>query len=74
LGRPVELCETLTLAQRLGPFGHVFTFAHVFKELRVLDAIPQDKASLLPDLPRVLARCIAIAASDVPEAWASVRE
>jgi len=55
-GRPAELRETFELAQRLGPF------AHVFKEPRVLDAIPKTERHLVPDLPGVLARCIAIAA------------
>ena len=55
-GQPGELRETFELAQRLGPF------AHVFKELRVLDAIPEKKRHFLRDLPDILARCIAIAA------------
>ena len=54
-GRPAELREIFELAQRLGPF------AHVFKELRVLDAIPKTKRHFVSDLPSVLARCIAIA-------------
>ena len=55
-GRPAELRETFELAQRLGPF------AHVFKELRVLDVIPKTGRHFVRDLPVVLARCIAIAA------------
>lgn len=55
-GRPSELRETFELAQRLGPF------AHVFKELRVLDAIPETKRHFLAGLHGVLGRCIAIAA------------
>jgi hypothetical protein len=54
-GRPDELRETFELAQRIGPF------AHLFKELQVLDAIPKTKRHFAPDLPGVLARCIAIA-------------
>jgi hypothetical protein len=53
-GRPSELRETFELAQRLGPF------AHVFKELRVLDAIPERERHFVRDLPDTLARCIAI--------------
>jgi hypothetical protein len=55
-GRPAELRETFELAQRLGPF------AHVFKELRVLAAIPERERHFVRDLPDILARCIAIAA------------
>jgi hypothetical protein len=55
-GRPSELRQTFELAQRLGPF------AHVFKELRVLDAIPETKRHFLAGLHGVLARCIASAA------------
>jgi hypothetical protein len=54
-GRPSELRETFELAQRLGPF------AHAFKELRVLDAIPERERHFVRDLPDILARCIAIA-------------
>jgi hypothetical protein len=54
-GRPAELRETFELAQRLGPF------AHLFKELRVFDAIPKPDRHFAPDLPSVLAPCIAIA-------------
>jgi hypothetical protein len=54
-GRPTELRETFELAQRLGPF------AHVFKELRVIDAIPERERHFVRDLPDILARCIAIA-------------
>jgi hypothetical protein len=52
-GRPAELRETFELAYRLGPF------AHVFKELRVLDAIPEERRHELgPDLPLLLAHCL----------------
>jgi len=55
-GRPAELRETFELAQRLGPF------AHLFKELRVLDAIPpEERPRLAPDLPALLERCVAAA-------------
>jgi hypothetical protein len=54
-GRPSELRETFEAAQRLGPF------AHAFKELRVLDAIPESERHFVRDLPDILARCIAIA-------------
>ena len=44
------------LAQRLG------AFAHAFKELRVLDAIPkQERPRFAPDLSAVLVHCIAAA-------------
>jgi hypothetical protein len=53
-GRPSELRATFELAQRLG------AFAHVFKELRVLDAIPEEERSrFAPDIPDLLARCVA---------------
>jgi len=55
-GRPGEHRETFEVAQRIGPF------AHVFKELRVLDAIPEKEGHLVRNLPDILARCIAIAA------------
>jgi hypothetical protein len=56
-GRPAELRETAEIARRLGPF------AHLFKELRVLDAIPAaERGRLVPDLPTVPARCVAVAA------------
>lgn len=56
-GRPAELRETFELAQRLG------AFAHLFKELRVLDAIPEEeRPRLAPDLPALLAHCVAAAA------------
>jgi Ser/Thr protein kinase RdoA (MazF antagonist) len=55
-GRPAELRDTFELAQRLGPF------AHVFKEMRVLDAIPEEqRPGLAPDLPALLAACVATA-------------
>jgi hypothetical protein len=55
-GRPTELRGTFELAQRLGVFGHVF------KELRVLDSIPEEeRGALAPDLPALLARCVATA-------------
>jgi len=53
-GRPAELHATFDLALRLGPF------AHAFKELRVLDAIPEtDRPRFAPNLPAVLAGCLA---------------
>jgi len=55
-GRPAELRESFELAQRLGPF------ANLFKELRVLDAVPETERQFVTGLPSVLARCIAIAA------------
>lgn len=56
-GRPAELRETFELAQRLG------AFAHLFKELRVLDAISEEeRPRLAPDLPALLAHCVAGAA------------
>jgi hypothetical protein len=54
-GRPPELREAFELAQRIGPF------AHAFKELRVLDAIPESMREFVPDLPGVLARCVSVA-------------
>ena len=55
-GRSTELRETFELAQRLGPF------AHLFKELRVLDAIPaEERPAYAPDLPALLASCVAVA-------------
>jgi hypothetical protein len=52
-GRPKELHETFELAQRLGPF------AHVFKELRVLDAIPEnDRQRFAPDFSALVVRCL----------------
>lgn len=52
-GRPVELHETFELAQRLG------VFAHVFKELHVLDAIPNEQRPRFGlNLSSLLARCI----------------
>jgi hypothetical protein len=56
LGTTGRTRETFELAQRLGPF------AHLFKELRVLDAIPNSERHFVTGLPHVLARCIAIAA------------
>jgi len=51
-----ELRETFDLAQRLAPF------AHPFKELRVLNAIPNEqRPRLAPDLPAVLTACVAAA-------------
>jgi len=53
-GRPTELRATFELALRLG------AFAHVFKELRVLDAIPEkERPRFAPDLRGLLARCVA---------------
>jgi hypothetical protein len=55
-GRPSELRETFELAQRLAPF------AHLFKELRVLDALPEEwRPRFAPDLPGVLTLCVATA-------------
>jgi hypothetical protein len=55
-GRPAELREAFDHPQRLGPF------AHMFKELRVLDAIPpEERPHFAPGLPAVLARCVATA-------------
>jgi Phosphotransferase enzyme family len=54
-GRPDELRETFVLAQRIGPF------AHVFKELRVLDSIPdEERPRYAPDLAPLLDRCLAV--------------
>ena len=56
-GRPAELRETFELAQRLA------VFAYLFKELRVLDAISEEeRPRFAPDLPAILARCVAAAA------------
>lgn len=58
-GRPTELRATFELALRVGPF------AHAFKELRVLDAIPDvDRPQFAPDLPAVLAGCVAATDED----------
>jgi hypothetical protein len=55
-GRPSELRSMFELAQRLG------AFAHVFKELRVLDAITEEeRPRFAPDIPGLLARCVAVA-------------
>jgi hypothetical protein len=59
-GPPAELRETFDLAQRLGPF------AHMFKEIRVLDAIADgDRAvferEFVPGFAPVLAACVAAA-------------
>lgn len=51
-----ELGGTLELAERLGPF------AHVFKELRVLDGITEADRRFVSHLSGVLARCVAVAA------------
>lgn len=52
-GPNAVLREAFDLAFRLGPF------AHLFKELRVLDAVPpSERASLGPDLPGILRHCI----------------
>jgi len=54
-GAPAALRETFELAHRLGPF------AHLFKELRVLDAIPEEARSLIwPGLPPLLALCLGV--------------
>lgn len=53
-GPPADLREVFEHAQRLGPF------AHAFKELHVAAAIPEDeRPRFMPDLPAVLARCVA---------------
>jgi hypothetical protein len=53
-GSSAELRETFDLAYRLGPF------AHLFKELRVNAAIPEEqRAVFAPDLPRLEADCLA---------------
>jgi hypothetical protein len=55
-GQPADLRETFELAQRLGPFGHVF------KSLPVLDTIPEREQPLfLPDFASTLAECLAAA-------------
>jgi hypothetical protein len=55
-GRPAALRETFALAERLGPFGHVF------KSLSLLDMIPKDEQpKYLPDLAPTLAECAAAA-------------
>lgn len=54
-GRPAELRESFELAQRVGPF------ANLFKELRVLDAVPETERNFVTGLPGVLARCTRIA-------------
>ena len=60
-GAPAELRMTFDLAQRLGPF------AHMFKEIHVLDAIADgDRAAFerdfMPGFAPVLAACVAAAA------------
>jgi hypothetical protein len=55
-GRPRELRQSFELAQRLGPF------AHLFKELRVVDAVPKREGHFVRGLPDILARCLANAA------------
>ena len=55
-GRPAELRETFGLAYRLGPF------AHLFKELHVLDTLSaEERPRFAPDLPPILALCVAAA-------------
>ncbi|HWT32949.1 MAG TPA: phosphotransferase [Microbacterium sp.] len=52
-GPNAELRDAFDLACRLGPF------AHLFKELRVLDAVPlAGRALLVPDLPAILQQCV----------------
>jgi len=52
-GRPAELRETFELAQRLAPF------AHVFKNLPVVDVIPEQEQPLyVPDFAATLALCV----------------
>lgn len=55
-GRPADFRKMFDVAQRIGPF------AHLFKELRVLDAIPETERHLVSGLPGVLARCTEVAA------------
>jgi hypothetical protein len=53
-GQLAELRETYALAERLGPFGHVF------KSLALLDTIPKaEQPENLPDLAPTLAECAA---------------
>lgn len=53
-GQPAELRDAFELAQRLGPF------AHIFKELRVLDAMPEEQHPRFgPNVPDLLAGCVA---------------
>jgi hypothetical protein len=55
-GRPAELWATFELALRLG------AFAHLFKELRVFDAIPEnERTRFAPPLTDILAVCLAAA-------------
>jgi len=55
-GQPSALRETFELAQRLGAFGHVF------KQLRVLEAIPENKRHQLEqDIAALLARSVVTA-------------
>ena len=55
-GQPAELRETFALAERLGPFGHVF------KSLPLLGTIPKpEQPQYLPDLAPTLADCAAAA-------------
>jgi hypothetical protein len=55
-GSPSELRETFELAQRLGPF------AHAFKQLRVLDAVPSsERPRFAAEMSEVLAHCVAAA-------------
>jgi len=55
-GRPAEFHGAFEMAQRLGPF------AHLFKQLRVFDAIRASSRAYDLDLAGILARCVAIAA------------
>jgi hypothetical protein len=53
-GTQTELREAFAVAYRLGPF------AHYFKELRVLDAIPEElRPQFEPDMEMLLKRCLA---------------
>jgi len=56
-GRSTELREAFELANRIGPF------ANLFKELRVLDAVPETDGHLVTGLTGVLTRCIASASA-----------
>jgi hypothetical protein len=54
VGTAERAARDIDLAQRIGPF------AHVFKELRVFDSIPEgERSRYAPDLPRILRPCLA---------------
>jgi hypothetical protein len=52
-GHSPDVSEAAGIAQRLGPF------AHLFKELRVADAVPASMPQLVPDLRWILERSLA---------------